>query len=219
MFAQGPATRDRFLAAIAERVSPDRMQAVFLFPPIRSGTVETGVAVLAVDPLPPAPVEVAAEDSGSLFEAVEEEREGGTDEVVEAEGVAVTEASGDAAAEDVATEPIAATTASAEGEQDEAEQDEAEQDEPEQEPPLEGADARSPRPLVLTARYRHTLKGPDRGKWFVEVHEQADAPLATVEMVVAGVTQRHDDAVEPEHLDAEAVRAAVSAGTWTTATR
>jgi hypothetical protein len=186
MFAQGPATRDRFLAAIAERVSPDRMQAVFLFPPIRSGSVETGVAVLAVDPLPPAPVELAVEDSGSLFEVVEAEV---AEQELEAEDVVLTEAVVD------------------------------EQDEPEQEPPLEGADARSPRPLVLTARYRHTLKGPDRGKWFVEVHEQADAPLATVEMVVAGVTQRHDDAVEPEHLDAEAVRAALSAGTWTTATR
>ncbi len=174
LFAQGPATRDRFLVAIAERVSPERRQAVYLFPPIRSGYVETGVAVLAVDPVPPVVAGDAALDAPGLF----------TDQ-------------GTATAPAIEAEPRFVADAA----------------------PVEGADARSPRPLVLTARYRHTLKGPDRGAWFVEVHEQADAPLATVEMVVAGVARRHDDSAEPERLDAEAVRLAVAGGSWTTAAR
>jgi hypothetical protein len=51
------------------------------------------------------------------------------------------------------------------------------------------------------------------------VDEQADAPLATIEMVVAGVTQRRDEATEPERLDADAVRTAIAAGTWTAPAR
>ena len=54
MIGTPPPNRDRFLCAIAERIPPERVQAVFLFPPMRQGPVETGVAVLAVDP--PAPV-------------------------------------------------------------------------------------------------------------------------------------------------------------------
>jgi len=46
-----PPNRERFLAAIAERVAPDRVQALYLFSPIRQGPVETGVAVLACDPV------------------------------------------------------------------------------------------------------------------------------------------------------------------------
>lgn len=167
LFAQGPSTRDRFLHAIAERVSPDRMQALYLFPPIRSGQVETGVAVLAVDPLPPA---APASEAPGLFVAPE---------------LAVSEdlLPDDASAEDAMDE------VPAEDAMDEVPAEDAMDDRS----PMEGADARSPRPLVLTARYRYTLKGPDRGAWTVEVHEQADAPLATVEMVVAGVARRHDD--------------------------
>jgi hypothetical protein len=200
LFAQGPATRDRFLVAIAERVSPDRMQAVYLFPPIRSGHVETGVAVLAVDPLPPVTVRDLEPADVGLFEHPPEE----------AADVPAAEPYAEPATEPVA--PPAPATAMEHTDPLDAAVDDALA-------PVEGADARSPRPLVLTARYRHTLKGPDRGAWFVEVHEQADAPLATVEMVVAGVARRHDDSAEPERLDAEAVRLAVTAGTWATPTR
>jgi hypothetical protein len=68
---------------------------------------------------------------------------------------------------------------------------------------------------VLTARYRHTLKGADRGKWALEIFEQADAPLATVEKVIQGVQLRLDEAVEPERLGADALRAALAEGLWT----
>jgi hypothetical protein len=47
-------TRRRFLLAIAEQVAPERVDEVRLFRPIRQGGQETGVAVIAVEPDPPA---------------------------------------------------------------------------------------------------------------------------------------------------------------------
>ena len=131
--------RDRFLAGIAERVAPDRVQALYVFSPIRQGPVETGVAVIAVDPL-------AAEGA----------------------------------------EPVERVAGAARG-----------------------------RPVVLTARYRHTLRGSDRGKWELEIVEQADAPLATVEVVIQGVLRRLVEPTEPERLDGDALRAAAADGVWT----
>ena len=39
--------RERFLLAIAEQVSPERIAEIHFFPPIRQGALETGVAVVA----------------------------------------------------------------------------------------------------------------------------------------------------------------------------
>lgn len=39
--------RERLLLAIAEQVDPERIAEVHFFPPIRQGTLETGVAVVA----------------------------------------------------------------------------------------------------------------------------------------------------------------------------
>jgi hypothetical protein len=61
------------------------------------------------------------------------------------------------------------------------------------------------RHTVFTARYRYTIKGPDRGKWDADVVEEADAPLVTVDAVVRGVQRRAGDAAEPDRLDAETV--------------
>lgn len=47
-------TRRRFLLAIAEHVAPERVGEVRVFRPIRQGGQETGVAVIAVEPEPPA---------------------------------------------------------------------------------------------------------------------------------------------------------------------
>jgi hypothetical protein len=47
-------TRRRFLGAIAEQVSAERVDEVRVFRPIRQGGQETGVAVIAVEPDPPA---------------------------------------------------------------------------------------------------------------------------------------------------------------------
>ncbi|HYV99319.1 MAG TPA: hypothetical protein VE967_17815 [Gemmatimonadaceae bacterium] len=157
MIGTPPPNRDRFLAAIAERIAPDRVQALFLFAPMRNGPVESAVAVLAIDP---PPVAVPAPD-----------------DAVEIEGSEAPDPSGP--------------------------------------PALQPASPAVARPIVLTARYRHTLKGADRGKWELEILEQADAPLITVETVVRGVQQRLDDAGEPERLGADDLRAALADGVWT----
>lgn len=164
-----PPNRDRFLAGIAERIAPSRVQALYLFSSIRQGPVETGVAVIAVDRMPDSVAEQAA--------TVEQPSE--------------PEASVSSA--EVAThQPVA--------------------DAPESAPKPE-------RPVVLTARYKHTLRGTDRGKWEIEIFEQADAPLATVEAVVQGVQRRLAEPTDPELLDGNALRAAAADGVWTPPTR
>jgi hypothetical protein len=177
MIGQPPPNRDRFLCAIAERIAPGRVQAVFLFPPMRNGPVETGVAVLAVDPpVPVAEQSVVVAEQESINAEHTEHADNGTEQAKSLEvvlGVSL---------------PVA-------------------------------ADAASLRPMVLTARYRHTLKGPDRGKWELEILEQADAPLITIETVVRGVQARLDDQVEPERLGADDLRAALVEGVWTTPAR
>jgi hypothetical protein len=45
-------TRRRFLLAIADQVTPERVEEVRVFRPIRQGGQETGVAVVAVEPEP-----------------------------------------------------------------------------------------------------------------------------------------------------------------------
>jgi hypothetical protein len=69
----------------------------------------------------------------------------------------------------------------------------------------------APRHTVLTAHYRLTLKGLDRGKWQVTVVEEADAPLITVENVVRGVQRRSGDLDAPERMEGDAVREALAA--------
>ncbi|MBX7120159.1 MAG: hypothetical protein K1X31_14305 [Gemmatimonadaceae bacterium] len=43
--------RERLLLAIADAVAPERLAEVHLFPPMRQGPLETGVAVVAAEPL------------------------------------------------------------------------------------------------------------------------------------------------------------------------
>ena len=57
-------TQQRFLRAIAERVPKAQVVEVHLFPPIRQGGVETGVAVVAEDPRAAAPVVVGRNQQG-----------------------------------------------------------------------------------------------------------------------------------------------------------
>ena len=66
-----------------------------------------------------------------------------------------------------------------------------------------------PRHTVYSASYRHTLKGPERGKWEVEVKAEAEAPLVTVDLVVQGVMKRAGEAFEPEKLTASEFRTIV----------
>ena len=74
----------------------------------------------------------------------------------------------------------------------------------EQEAPDEDAVPR--RYTVYAAKYRLSLKGPERGKWECSVVAEADAPLATVETVVRGVLRRSGDADEPERMSGDEAR-------------
>jgi hypothetical protein len=62
------------------------------------------------------------------------------------------------------------------------------------------------RPVIYTARYRLTLKGPDRGKWETNIVAEADAPLVTVDAVVRGVQRRAGDVDEATRMETEEVR-------------
>ncbi len=59
---------------------------------------------------------------------------------------------------------------------------------------------------VYSASYRNTIKGPDRGKWEVDVTAEADAPLLTVDAVVQGVMKRAGEQFEPERLSSHEFR-------------
>lgn len=146
--------QERFLRAIADRVPAASIAELHLFPAIRQGGYETGIAVIAAEP----------------------------DE--------------NAAGEVPAAEP------------DES----AAREVPAAEPPPH-------RLIVLSARYRLTLKGPDRGQWEVEVVAQADAPLVTVDAVVRGVQRRAGDAGDPERLGGDTLRALLDEWSCTATTR
>jgi hypothetical protein len=120
-------TRDRFLAAIARQLPAERVAEVHLFPAIKQGGMESGVAVIAVERELEVPLD---EGSASSF-------------------------------------------------------------------------------VVYSAHYRHTLKGPDRGKWEVSVTEEADAPLVTVDAVVRGVQRRSGDLDESHRMSGDEFRAAL----------
>ena len=66
---------------------------------------------------------------------------------------------------------------------------------------------RAARPVVYTARYLLTLKGPDRGTWECGVVAEAEAPLGMVDTVVRGVLRRAGDADDATRVDGEQVRA------------
>jgi hypothetical protein len=139
-------TRERFLLAIAEAVRPERLVELYLFPPIRQGPIETGVAVIAAEPEGPGPVADPDAEPGA----------------------------------EPGAEPVAEPSPSGE---------------------------RAPRHVVLSARYRWTRKGPERGKWEQEVVAEADAPLVTVEAVVQGVKRRAHEELDPERMTGNEARA------------
>lgn len=171
-------TRERFLGAIADRLEPETIAEAHLFPPIRQGGVESGVAVLAVShgdhsfPSPQTPTDglPAGDESGGVTN----------------EGLPT---GGGAAAENV---PAAENTPHAENVLSAENARDAE---------------RSERLTVYTAKYRLTVKGPERGKWEFHLQAEADAPLLTIDKVVRGVQQRSGDAEDPVRLNGEEFRA------------
>lgn len=70
------------------------------------------------------------------------------------------------------------------------------------------------RHTVYTARYHLVLKGPDRGSWELDIREEADAPLVTVDAVVRGVQRRTGDMAEVERMTPEQLAVAVSNTPW-----
>jgi hypothetical protein len=222
-------TQQRFLRAIAERVPMDHVVELHLFPPIRQGGVETGVAVVAEDP-----------KRATAVDTLET-----TPDVVESEPVTVAEADvvvEDAVVEDVADDaaelddsPYAASASDdddaddfdeedPDGEDDdldddddddELDDDDVDVDDEDDDDILTGAAKSAARVAarltIHTARYRLTLKGVDRGKWEVDVVAEADAPLAALDAVVRGVQRRAGEGAEPDRLSAEALRDALEA--------
>jgi hypothetical protein len=159
-------TRSRFLAAIAAQLPAERIAEVHLFPAIRQGGMESGVAVVAVE-LPGA---IEADAAVDQAEDAQDRHAEDTEESI---------------ADDEDDTTALKTN-------------------------------RSPAPAprrytVFSARYRHTLKGPDRGKWEASVTEEADAPLLTVDAVVRGVQRRSGDVDEIVRLSGDEVRATIPA--------
>ena len=224
-------TRARFLSSIAAQIDVERVAEVHLFPAIRQGGMESGVAVLALDlkrePLPTSEQPVEGDAAPVLGEAVVESEPALTETVAaDAEGAAV-DAAGEAGAAPTAdaddSGPYADSDETVRAEALEANEDSvvdadddlasdlaadlAEDDDDEPVAPRRALR----RYTVYTARYRHTLKGPDRGKWKVSVTEEADAPLLTVDAVVRGVQRRSGDLDEIVRLSGEEMSALTAA--------
>ena len=159
-------TQERFLRNVLARVAVDTVVELHLFPPIRRGTMETGVAVIATV-LPPAPLLVVESDAETLMPTVDDDADDTSPYADDTAPTEVFASANDGA--DSAEEPVA---------------------------PL--APVAAPRLRILTAGYRHTIKGVERGKWAVEVQEEADAPLAAVEAVLRGVRHRSSEPADPE---------------------
>ena len=67
---------------------------------------------------------------------------------------------------------------------------------------------------VWSAAYRWTRKGPERGKWEVDLTAEADAPLPTVDIVVRGVHERAGEAMETERITNAELQALLSEPEW-----
>jgi hypothetical protein len=264
-------TTRRFLDAVLERVPESRIVELRLFPAMRQGGIESGIAVLAVDPEPPLPIPDAAElQDGSGLESMFEPVDGAArDGETPVDLVAIDD---DAAGVDPDTlVPAKRATASAEPEpgvvspyalddrspaiemRHEGIADAPTQelpvspDQPTSEIPVDLArpasdsgveglpdddlalgdilalpapDAREiPGPerlAILCARYKLIIKGPDRGKWDMEIVHQADAPLDTLDHVIKGVVRRSGDDAVPERFTRQSLRDLLDAPAWAT---
>lgn len=143
-------TQQRFLKEIADRTTGGRVAELRLYPTLRVGPIESGVAIVALDQ----PADVVSHESDVV---------------------------------DVAAVPS---------------------------PELQAPSPDS-RLSIHTAHFRHTVKGPDRGKWEFSMVHDADAPIETVESVVRGVARRAGEDGEPELLSGEDFRDAITRPWWT----
>lgn len=195
-------TTERFLRAVLNKVPLDRIEELHLFSPLRQGTAETGIAVIAarviVPDEPESDVLQHQLEAAPDVEVDEPEVEAfaADDSVIEEAPIdepPITELAieVDAAVADVvaaddspyADEPLPVA------EEDMLEFAHQLTPEVADELPYEPPVARV-RHTVYTARYRLVIKGPDRGKWEMDVVDEADAPLVAIESVVRGVQRR-----------------------------
>jgi len=205
---------ERFLRAVIAEVPLELIEELHLFSPLRQGTVETGIAVLAARkpvPVVEEQLELAGQQPTAIAEWAEQPTataEGAELQTAIAEGAerptaiaegaeAVTPEAGEAVAEEAETAVEVEAEVGVEvkveaGVEVEAPDLQASAVEASDVP----ASAVSPRPqsaqrhTVFTARYRYVIKGPERGKWEASLKAEADAPLVTVETVVRGVQRR-----------------------------
>ena len=209
-------TRERFVREIVARVPLARLVELHLFAPMRQGGMESGVAVLAAllevpedEPAPAPLAPVAPPEDALVVERAEEIvlEDEGADAALSPERCDPTDAAAGpspaATDAEVAHEPPADSAGPSGDPVDLAELVADAPDGPETPavPAPPAAPPRRHRHTIFTARYRLVLKGPERGRWDVEVREEADAPLITVEAVVRGVQARAGDAGDPERLD------------------
>jgi hypothetical protein len=223
-------TQTRFLREMALRLPLDRVVEAHVFPPIRQGGAETGVAVIAVKREDAASGE---REAVSASEGVEAESATAVDLAAAADargGPPHGKVANDSGAEPHHADAAASDSSPVEQEAvvgaEQAEGAPATEAPPNATPAGDGQangtngdDAliasRFPLPAsplpdrytVFSARYRLTLKGPDRGKWEVDVVEEADAPLVTVGAVVRGVQRRGGEGADAERFTAEQLRA------------
>lgn len=211
-------TQQRFLRDVVERIPLDRIVELHLFAPIKQGGTETGVAVLAALQ-PVVEEELVAEGVGST-EADASVESGDTSQVsteptIEPEiEIEIDEAPPVAEANESADSQIAIPEFDPTPDETVATRD---FDEPSDvSVPIPDAHHQLPlvRHVVLTARYRLILKGPDRGKWEMDIREEADATLVTVDAVVRGVQKRVGDLAEVERLNPGQLAVAVSDTPW-----
>lgn len=273
-------TQERFLRAVLERVDAPRVAELHLFPAIRRGAVETGVAVIAVVPeavtviasgdaspatdtepavvalVPDAPTDVRDDarddvrldarhasatdvhtddyanapdlgmpvDGDALAIAAARAEPPDLDAPVDGDMLTIAAAEGVAPDVDAPVDGDALTIAAAaegdapmivadvdapavgDGEERDARDIDSLLDDSPYAPDPTPTERVVVEPVVevrariLTASYRLTIKGPERGTWTVDVQEQADAPLSAVEAVLRGVRQRSSDPADPENV-------------------
>jgi hypothetical protein len=187
---------ERFLRAVVAAVPVELIEELHLFSPLRQGTLETGIAVLAARVSLAAVEESSAEPELPFVEEASEAVE--RVETADVEAPAVEALDADAPEAEVPTEELEVVADAGDDDEDvsvveqplvEASADESDEAEAVSEVPTVTAE-RPVRHTVYTARYRYVIKGPERGKWESNIKDEADAPLVTVETVVRGVQRR-----------------------------
>ncbi len=204
--------RERFLRAIAERVPVERVEEVHLFPSIRQGARESGVAVIALRPAEATPDDTPAVPSDRDFASPAPASAG-------PDVVAATRTPGpDAIPASAHDEPPDDSGLDTDAPLERGERPASDAAERVGDATQRVDSAPAPRRFdVWTATYALTLKGPERGAWEMDVTEEALAPADTIDAVVRGVHRRAGGLDEPERLSADAFRAALVEEPWTTA--